>query len=539
MRIDAVLGCRDDLLPAALLRLASDQRLVDQVRVGSERAFEALFDRHHRPVLAFCRHMLGSREEAEDVAQLTFLAAYRDLGRGERPAALRPWLYGIARHRCLSVLRARREHPVGEVTLPATDRLAAEVATREDLRAVLADVAHLPEDQRAALVLAELGDVSHDEIARILGCPRERVKALVFQARSSLVASRVARETPCADVREQLATLRGGALRRTTLRRHLHDCPACSAFREQVRDQRRALRILLPVAPGLGLKRMVLNAIFGSGAGGAEGAAFTAAALSSGGLAAALVILAIPAGGITAVAAALGHAREASHVTPAAQQVVTGTASPRGRGERAGSTRHQPGSPLVAGDWGEHRPRPTQATGNTNAAHQGRPAGDSGRREPAGSQQTEAFTPLMAAGQPAPRTPAEAGGPPRANGRPKPTTPASPPRATRRPKPTMPARPPQATGRPGRSQADGRPKPTAPATTAKPPQADVQAVPDASNRGATGPPPAAREATPGPAVVPGVAPAAAATPSGTGAGGHGAGAEQPAKPSAGTHPSGA
>jgi RNA polymerase sigma factor (sigma-70 family) len=173
MRIDAVLGCRDDLLPAALLRLASDQRLVDQVRVGSERAFEALFDRHHRPVLAFCRHMLGSREEAEDVVQLTFLAAYRDLGRGERPAALRPWLYGIARHRCLSVLRARREHPVGEVTLPATDRLAAEVATREDLRAVLANVAHLPEDQRAALVLAELGDVSHDEIARILGCPRE------------------------------------------------------------------------------------------------------------------------------------------------------------------------------------------------------------------------------------------------------------------------------------------------------------------------------------------------------------------------------
>ena len=315
MRIDAVLGSRDDLLPVALLRLASDQRLVDQVRAGSERAFEALFDRHHRPVLAFCRHMLGSMDEAEDVVQLTFLAAYRDLGRSEPPVALRPWLYGIARHRCLSVLRARRERPVGEVTLGATDRLAGEVATREDLRAVLADVAHLPEDQRAALVLAELGDVSHDEIARILACPREKVKALVFQARSSLVASRVARETPCADVREQLATLRGGALRRTTLRRHLHDCPACSAFREQVRVQRRAVRLLLPIPPGLGLKRMVLSAIFGSG-GSAEGAAFTAAALSSGGLAAALVILAIPAGGITAVAAALGETTRRTRPRP-------------------------------------------------------------------------------------------------------------------------------------------------------------------------------------------------------------------------------
>ena len=154
--------------------------------------------------------------------------------------------------------------------MPGTDRLAAEVATREDLRTILADVAQLPDDQRAALVLTELGDVSHEEIARILVCPREKVKALVFQARSSLVATRVARETPCADIREQLANLRGGALRRTTLRRHLRDCPACSAFREQVRVQRRALGLLLPVAPGVGLRRMVLDTVFGSGAGARE-----------------------------------------------------------------------------------------------------------------------------------------------------------------------------------------------------------------------------------------------------------------------------
>ena len=196
------------------------------------------------------------------------------------------------------------------MTLPATDRLAAELTTREDLRTLLADMAHLPDDQRAALVLAELGDVSHHEIARILECPPEKVKALVFQARSSLLASRTARDTPCAEIREQLATLRGGALRRTTLHRHLRDCPACSAFREQLRVQRRALRILLPLAPGPGLKRLVLGAIADSGA-GAGGTALTATALSSGGLAAAaLVILAIPAGGITAVASTL-HDRDA------------------------------------------------------------------------------------------------------------------------------------------------------------------------------------------------------------------------------------
>ena len=66
-------------LPSGLLRLASDERLVELLRGGSEAAFEALYARHHRGVLSFCRHMLGSAEEAEDAVQHTFLAAYRDI----------------------------------------------------------------------------------------------------------------------------------------------------------------------------------------------------------------------------------------------------------------------------------------------------------------------------------------------------------------------------------------------------------------------------------------------------------------------------
>src|SRR3954468_22340247 len=326
MRTDAVLGRRRrDLVPAALLRLASDERLSAQVHAGSERAFDALFERHHRPVLAFCTHMLGSREEAEDVVQLTFLAAHRDLMRGELPFALRPWLYGIARNRCLSVLRARREHSFEEVPEPATEDLATEIAMRDDLRAILADIARLPHDQRAALVLAELGDVSYEEIARILGCPRTKVKALVFQARSSLTAARAARETPCAEIREQLATLRGSALLRATLRRHLHDCPECRAFRAQLRNQ----RLLLPMIPTVALKRAVLGALFGPGAGAGD-AALTAGALRAGGLATALVAVAIPAGGITAAVQAPGDgARAARMIAPTAPGQAPDSALPR------------------------------------------------------------------------------------------------------------------------------------------------------------------------------------------------------------------
>jgi DNA-directed RNA polymerase specialized sigma24 family protein len=77
-------------LPAALLRLASDDHLVRQLRGGSDGAFEVLFDRHHKAMLAFCRQMLGSIAEAEDVVQETFLAAYRGILRSSQPIAVRP-----------------------------------------------------------------------------------------------------------------------------------------------------------------------------------------------------------------------------------------------------------------------------------------------------------------------------------------------------------------------------------------------------------------------------------------------------------------
>src|ERR671918_1387713 len=96
-------------LPAApfrtkrLLSLAGDDRLVEQIRLGNEAAFEVAFERHGTGILAFCRHMLGTREEAEDVVQHTFAAAHRSLLGDHRPIALKPWLYAIARNRCLSV----------------------------------------------------------------------------------------------------------------------------------------------------------------------------------------------------------------------------------------------------------------------------------------------------------------------------------------------------------------------------------------------------------------------------------------------------
>ena len=171
--------------------------------------------------------MLGSREEAEDALQHVFVSAHgHALAAPRRRAAAvalrdRPQPLPLA-----SCAPGASRVALDDVPEPSADGLAvaAEVEQREDLRDVLGDLSRLPDDQRAALVLSELGALSHDEVAEVLGVRRDKVKALVFQARESLAGWREARDADCREIREQLANLRGGALRRGPLRKHLDTC---------------------------------------------------------------------------------------------------------------------------------------------------------------------------------------------------------------------------------------------------------------------------------------------------------------------------
>ena len=312
-----------------LAAAGADSELLARVRSGDDSAFEALYDAYHRRLLAFCQHMLGSREEAEDVLQHTFLAAYRSLRAGCEVLELKPWLYTIARNRCLSVMRARREEVELDEGAPATEGLSAEVDRRADLRMLVRDVQRLPPDQRAALVLFEVGDHSHKEIAAVLGVRREKVKALVFQAREALTGWRTARETPCAHVREELATVRGRALGRATIRRHVELCSGCADYEAAVRSQRAALAIALPVAPAAaGLRAAVLGSAAGGsglgaavGAGGATSAAGGLASLGINGVAAKVLL-------VTALVGGAGVARHATADRPQHRAVIA-TPGPR------------------------------------------------------------------------------------------------------------------------------------------------------------------------------------------------------------------
>lgn len=281
--------------PRRLLAALSDERLGTEIERGNDTAFAVIYDRHHRGLLALCRHMLRSREDGEDALQQTLASAFRALQSGRQPAQVKPWLYVIARNRCLTMLRARRETPVEEVVRDPTGGLSEEVERRTELRDLLADLDHLPERQKTALVLSEVGALDHAEVAQVLQCETKQVKALVFQARSALIEDRRAREIPCAEIREQLATASAGELRRSSLRRHVRVCSGCAEFRDEIRRQRRMLAVALPVAPSLGLRESALAAV-GMGGGGAAGGGGLIAALGAHG-AAKVAAIAIATGG--------------------------------------------------------------------------------------------------------------------------------------------------------------------------------------------------------------------------------------------------
>jgi RNA polymerase sigma factor (sigma-70 family) len=325
-----------------LLGLAGDERLVEQIRRGNELAFEVAFERHGAGILGFCRHMLGSPEEAEDAVQHTFASAFRDLQRGsERQIALKPWLYTIARNRCLSLLRQRREHAAELQELP-TDGLQEQVERRAELRELLADLGELPEEQRAALLLAEAAGMSHADVAGVLGCEVARVKALVFRARSGLIERRDARETPCEEIREQLANLRGGALRRNQLRHHLRGCAGCRDFEGKVKEQRAMLAAALPVLPSVGLKASVLGTLGLGGGTAGGGAALGLGGVGAGATLAKVTIVGVlAAGGGVAGDAVLDERADRAPATPA-----TNAAPPAGVGKPSGVA--EPSGPPVS-----------------------------------------------------------------------------------------------------------------------------------------------------------------------------------------------
>jgi len=270
-----------------LLRLQPDDRLIGFVRKGNTAAFEALVARYETRLLAFCRHLLGSREDAEDVLQEVMAAAFNAILADDRPINVRPWLYRIARNRSLNHLRRIQAVGVDSMDIHFSDNGAStadKVHDRDEFRLLVGDIHELPETQKTALVLREMDALSYEQIAEAMETTVPSVKSLLVRARVSLAEASEARLLSCEHVRIELAEVAEGLRRRpdALVRRHLRGCKRCSTFRTQLKQTNKALAALLPVGPLALLKKVALTHLGHSAGSGASAAGASSSAGAAG-----------------------------------------------------------------------------------------------------------------------------------------------------------------------------------------------------------------------------------------------------------------
>lgn len=310
--------------PTPLLRLQSDERLVTLTRRGNQAAYEALVSRYQARLLAFCRHMLGSKEDAEDVLQEVFAAAYSALLTDERAINVRPWFYRIARNRSLNHLRRKTAVGVDSMDIHLADHgttTADRVHQREEFRLLMGDVQELAETQRTALLLREIDNLSYEQIAEAMDTTVPSVKSLLVRARVGLAEASEARALSCEDVRQELGEVAEG-LRKLSApsRRHCRQCERCGAFRDHLKDTNKALALMFPVAPFLLFKKFILAQVGTTASASTATTVATSAGTAGAGSALSATVSAIATktvAGLAAAAIVTAGAVEVNHVRSA------------------------------------------------------------------------------------------------------------------------------------------------------------------------------------------------------------------------------
>ena len=170
-----------------------DLYYIDQVLDGKVNAFSHIVERHKNNVFNLALRICGNREEAEEVAQDTFLKAFRSLGGFKMKSSFSTWLYRIAYNSSVSLIRKRKQGILSLEEFPAdaSDFLSAsadEEAALEEYRRSLVAFAlqKLGDDERAIITLFYYEDMDTEKIAQITGIGRQNVKVKLFRARQKM-----------------------------------------------------------------------------------------------------------------------------------------------------------------------------------------------------------------------------------------------------------------------------------------------------------------------------------------------------------------
>jgi RNA polymerase sigma factor (sigma-70 family) len=165
-----------------------EREAIEACQRGEREAFDQLVVRYQRNVYRLCLRYVNNHEDANDLTQEVFLRAWRGIGRFRGQSAFATWLFRIGVNACLN-FRAARRPPMQELpdTIADPGPGAAEgVESEEQARRVRAAVGRLPEKQRATLILKVYHELTHQEVAQILGSKVGTVKANLFHALGNL-----------------------------------------------------------------------------------------------------------------------------------------------------------------------------------------------------------------------------------------------------------------------------------------------------------------------------------------------------------------
>lgn len=185
---------------AAPSAAAEEADLVARARQGEMTAFDDLVRKHSRRVFNLTYHMMGNREDAEDVSQTVFIKAHRALDRFRGQSAFSSWLHRIAINEALNALKKRKSNtrvsladlPLDDPDNPAYRRLVTtdspeRAAHLKELQKKLNEALQaLSHNHRTVVVLHDMEGVPHERIADMLGCSVGTVRSRLFYARQQL-----------------------------------------------------------------------------------------------------------------------------------------------------------------------------------------------------------------------------------------------------------------------------------------------------------------------------------------------------------------